>query len=106
EEAGVSPRPPSGPRIMPLMVLSGEQGELWRRMDALAAHLEDDSSPVDGLEEACAELLALLEEHNRKEEPIIYPHMDADLAEHEQSLIRELLEEGTLPEGWTCQALR
>lgn len=106
EEEVVFPHLPPGPLMMPLMVMRREHGELWRRMDALAAHLEDDSSPVDGLEEACAELLALLEEHNRKEEPIIYPHMDADLAEHEQSLIRELLEEGTLPEGWTCQALR
>src|SRR5699024_9029196 len=67
------------------------------------ARLGDVASPAPGLAEACTELLALLEEHNRKEEPIIYPHMDADLAEHEQVLIRVLLEEGPLPEGWICQ---
>ena len=103
EEEVVFPHLPPGPLMMPLMVMRREHGELWTRMDTLAARLGDVASPAPGLAEACTELLALLEEHNRKEEPIIYPHMDADLAEHEQVLIRELLEEGTLPEGWICQ---
>lgn len=105
EEEVVFPRLPPGPLMMPLMVMRREHGELWTRMDALAEILEDDSS-ASGIVDACTELLSLLEDHNRKEEPIIYPHLDTDLSPQEQSLVRELLAGSALPEGWVCQALR
>ncbi|MDN5820986.1 MAG: hemerythrin domain-containing protein [Brachybacterium sp.] len=106
EEEVVFPRLAPGPLMMPLMVMRREHGELWERMDALAEILEDDSSAASGIADACTELLSLLEDHNRKEEPIIYPHLDTDLTPEEQSLVRELLAGETLPEDWTCQALR
>ena len=105
EEEIVFPHLPKGPLMMPLMVMRREHGELWQRMDALAEALGGDS-PEDGLADACQELLALLDDHNSKEEPIIYPHLDADLDPAEQERVRTLLEEGTLPDGWVCEALR
>src|SRR5699024_9413872 len=91
EEEVVFPHLPPGPLMMPLMVRRREHGGLWRRMHALVARLAEACSAVDGLEEAGAELLSLLEEQKREVEPIIFPQLAADLAEHEQSLIRELL---------------
>lgn len=57
-------------------------------------------------EDACAEILALLDSHNAKEEPIIHPYLDSDLNEADRALVRDLLAVGTLPDGWVCQALR
>ena len=105
EEEIVFPRLPKGPLMMPLMVMRREHGELWQRMDALAEALGADGAG-EGLEDTCRELLSLLEDHNSKEEPVIYPHLDADLDPAEQARVRTLLEEGTLPDGWICEALR
>ena len=103
EEEIVFPRLLPGPLMMPLMVMRREHGELWRRMDALAADLEDPTTGTEGLETACRELLSLLEDHNAKEEPVIYPHLDADLDAEDGARVRELLRTGTLPAGWVCQ---
>ena len=88
EEEIVFPRLPPGPLMMPLMVMRREHGELWRRMDALAADLEDPTTGTEGLETACRELLSLLEDHNEKEEPVIYPHLDADLDAEDGARVR------------------
>lgn len=106
EEEILFPRLPAGPLMMPLMVMRREHGELWRRMDWLADRLRDPGTSDNGLESACSELLALLASHNSKEEPIVYPHLDADLGEDERAQVRELVAMGTLPEGWVCQDLR
>lgn len=106
EEEVVFPHLPQGQLMMPLMVMRREHGELWRRMDELSAILEEGSAGSRDIDAACTELLSLLDAHNSKEEPIIYPHMDTDLGPAEQSLVRELLVEGALPEGWVCQAVR
>jgi regulator of cell morphogenesis and NO signaling len=105
EEEIVFPHLPKGPLMMPLMVMRREHGELWQRTDALAEELGGDGA-AEGLEDACQSLLFLLDDHNSKEEPIIYPHLDSDLDPSEQERVRVLLEEGTLPEGWICEALR
>ena len=106
EEEIVFPHLPAGPLMMALMVMRKEHGEIWRRMDELLQSLSTESADEERVEQLCQEILALLDRHNSKEEPVIYPHMDADLNEEEQQLLRELLEGGTLPEGWVCQALR
>ena len=103
EEEIVFPHLPPGPLLMPLMVMRREHGELWRGKDALAERLQGPDPSADGLETACRELLSLLEAHNAKEEPIIYPHLDDDLDEAERARVRDLLADGALPEGWVCQ---
>src|SRR5699024_6459636 len=103
EEEIVFPRLPPGPLIMPLMVMRREHGELWRRVDALAADLADPATGTQGLATPCRELRSLLADHHAKEEPVIYPHLDADLDAEDGARVRELLRTGTLPAGWVCQ---
>jgi iron-sulfur cluster repair protein YtfE (RIC family) len=103
EEEIVFPHLPPGPLMMPLMVMRREHGELWRRMDALADRLAAPDATTDGLDASCRDLLDLLETHNSKEEPIIYPHLDSDLDDVERARVRDLLADGALPSGWVCQ---
>lgn len=106
EEEIVFPHLPGGALMMPLMVMRREHGELWQRMDALVARLEGPAATPDGTAAACTEILALLDAHNAKEEPVIYPYMDSDLDDDETARVRALLADGTLPDGWVCQAIR
>lgn len=106
EEEIVFPHLPPGPLMMPLMVMRREHGELWRRMDALSEHLQSSDTGADDLDASCRELLDLLESHNSKEEPVIYPHLDADLDDGERAKVRALLVDGELPTGWVCQSAR
>ncbi len=103
EEEIVFPHLPRGPLMMPLMVMYREHGELWRRMDALADRLQAPGQPADDVAATCRELLDLLDAHNTKEEPVIYPYMDSDLSPAEQAEVRHLLADGELPQGWVCQ---
>ncbi|MGP7960452.1 hemerythrin domain-containing protein [Sanguibacter sp. A247] len=106
EEEIVFPHLPAGALMMPLMVMRREHGELWTRIDELAGQLADPAATADGTAVACTAILELLERHNEKEEPIIYPYMDSDLDESEVAQVRALLADGVLPDGWVCQALR
>ncbi|PRB67549.1 hemerythrin domain-containing protein [Arthrobacter sp. MYb213] len=102
EEEVVFRHLPRATLMMPLMVMHREHGELWRRMDALEESLQGGSTD-EQLVADCQELLSLLENHNSKEEPIIYPQMDAALSVLEQQQVAHLLAGGALPEGWICQ---
>jgi len=84
EEEIAFPHLPKGALMMPLMVMRKERGEIWRRMDALEEILQDPAGDSTGVEQACTEILARLGKHNTKEEPVIYPHLDADLTDREQ----------------------
>ncbi|HAY44287.1 MAG TPA: hemerythrin [Micrococcaceae bacterium] len=102
EEEVVFPHLPRATLMMPLMVMHREHGELWRRMDALEKSLQGASADAP-LVADCEELLSLLDNHNSKEEPIIYPLMDTALSVQEQQQAAHLLAGGALPEGWVCQ---
>lgn len=96
----VFPHLRKGALMMPLMVMRKEHGQLWQRIAALEESLgssSDVSMPADdvGIEVICTKILELLDLHNMKEEPVIYPHMDADLAAAEQDRIRNLLSDRT-----------
>ena len=106
EEEIVFPHLQNGALMVPLMVMRKEHGQLWQQMDALVDALQNQSGEPTQVEEICSELLTLLDRHNMKEEPVIYPHMDADLTSDEQDKIRNLLAGGAMTEDWICQALR
>lgn len=89
---------------MPVMVMLREHGTLWRLMDSVAALLAADSSAAE-LQLGCRELLAELDRHNSKEEPIIYPHADSDLTGAATAELAEFLRTGSMPDGWVCEAL-
>ncbi len=87
----------------PIFVMLREHGQLWSWMDNLEQLLADGA---DGgaRREACTALLALLDAHNSKEEPIIYTQADAILSEDAGSELQDFLAQGTTPDGWVCSA--
>ena len=87
---------------MPIFVMLREHGELWDAMDALDAQLAG-ATASETLQDACRELLAKLDSHNSKEEPIIYPQADARLSPEATARLHAFLDEGRMPEGWRCE---
>ncbi|MBB5632092.1 hemerythrin-like domain-containing protein [Cryobacterium mesophilum] len=88
--------------VMPIFVMLREHGELWDAMDALGALLASGADAAT-VQNACRELLAQLDSHNSKEEPIIYPQADAVLDPDAAARLHEFLDEGRMPEGWRCE---
>ncbi len=88
--------------MMPIFVMLREHGELWGAMDTLDAMLATDAD-TDALHNACRELLAALDSHNSKEEPVIYPQADAALDGETSARLHDFLESGAMPEGWRCE---
>jgi len=107
EEEIVFPRLRSGPLMMPIMVMVTEHGRMWRAMadlhELLAAE-DADAEPVRSrVLDACTAMLALLADHNGKEEPVIYPHLQADLDDDTRAVLADFIDTGTLPDGWSCE---
>jgi regulator of cell morphogenesis and NO signaling len=88
-----------------VFVMMREHAELWRSMDGLTTLLGSGAEP-GRLEGACRELLAQLERHNGKEEPIIYPLADTGLSEQAAAELARFIGEGSTPAGWVCRQAR
>ncbi|SBS74058.1 Regulator of cell morphogenesis and NO signaling [uncultured Mycobacterium sp.] len=88
--------------MMPILVMMREHGELWRTMGALT-DLIVDTNDSEQLRDTCYRLLRQLEQHNSKEEPIIYPHADTDLPAQVSAELARFIETGRIPDGWVCQ---
>lgn len=108
EEVFAFPPIRAGGLTMPIMVMEREHGVLWRQMDDLEDALQrfDDEAAAEAdrrsLVAACQEMLTMLESHNSKEEPIVYPHLDVKLSGEQVEELRRLIETGSTPEGWVC----
>ncbi|MCQ9166141.1 MULTISPECIES: hemerythrin domain-containing protein [unclassified Arthrobacter] len=87
----------------PIFVMLREHGQLWNSMDALGQLLADGAD-ADARRVACTALLALLDAHNSKEEPIIYTQADTILSQDAGAELRDFLARGTTPEGWVAGA--
>jgi len=74
----------------------GRSGGPWTRSSV------DDGGDADSIEMACHGLLAILAEHNSKEEPIIYPMAEGGLTVAENQRITDFIAAGAMPEGWVC----
>lgn len=105
EEEFLFPPLRSGGLMAPLFVMCREHGQLWQTMEKLEAQLSEDATGPATVA-LCRELLAQLDAHNSKEEPIIYPQADEALPDAAATEFRELLASGRLPAGWVCQAVR
>lgn len=88
--------------MMPTFVMLREHGEIWDAMDSLDTMLASGTD-TDTLQNACHELLAKLESHNEKEEPVIYPQADVGLDASATAKLHEFLNNGSMPEGWRCE---
>ncbi|HUH72322.1 MAG TPA: hemerythrin domain-containing protein [Mycobacterium sp.] len=88
--------------VMPILVMLGEHGQLWRTMDTLTDLLADGTDSRR-LGDTCRQLLDQLHQHNCKEEPIIYPHADTDLPPQTSAELTRFIETGRTPDGWVCR---
>lgn len=88
--------------LMPILVMLREHGQLWRAMDELVDFLKD---PVDQERavSTCRSVLSQLEQHNLKEEPIVYPRAAIDLSAEASAELMRFLHSGHTPDGWICQ---
>lgn len=92
--------------MMPILVMLREHGTLWQLMDALSEQVasHDPAGSNDALRSACSELQARLDQHNEKEEPVVYPQADVDLDEAAAAGLAAFLRTGSTPDGWVCEA--
>lgn len=102
EEEFVFPPLKDAGMTMPVFVMLREHGELWDAMAGLDDLLAGETD-ADALGQACQDLLARLDTHNSKEEPIIYPQADAVLSAEATARLHDFLAEGKTPDGWQCQ---
>jgi hemerythrin-like domain-containing protein len=88
--------------VMPLLVMVREHGQIWDAMETVDGQVRDGASAAD-VDASCRALLALLDAHNGKEEPIVYPQADLTLAPEAAERLLDLIDSGRMPEGWTCE---
>ncbi|SDB83669.1 Hemerythrin HHE cation binding domain-containing protein [Raineyella antarctica] len=101
EEAMMFPQLREAGLVMPIMVMEREHGEIWSVLDALQTAITDGSAGADVTGDLEA-LTTLLENHNAKEEPIVYPVANRALSSYDATVIKDFLASGTMPYGWTC----
>lgn len=89
----------------PILVMLREHGQMWAILDTLDEGLVDGAGD-EVMRSACRELLLLLQDHNPKEELILYPQVDRVVGENASVHVRELLDSGQVPAGWVCQHQR
>ncbi len=105
EEAILFPPIRDGGLVMPIFVMVREHGELWRAMEALSELLEAGADAAL-LQRTCRALLAQLDQHNQKEEPVIYPHADTGLPDQVSAELARFMATGRMPDGWVCEQAR
>lgn len=91
--------------VMPVFVMVREHGQVWKLLDALDDALRDGAGRTS-VAALLHDLQEQLEAHNLKEEQILYPQTEQALTVAAAAELRELLDTGRTPEGWSCEALR
>lgn len=85
----------------PILVMLREHGEIWDLLDVIEAQLASGVEAAQ-LQDATRRLMDALDQHNLKEERILYPAGDAQLPDDIAVQIRAALASGDTPPGWTC----
>lgn len=91
--------------VGPIVVMVQEHGEVWWFLDQIEDLLRTGAGAA-GLSEAIRGLRTLLEEHNLKEEHVVYPCADRILLPDDPATLMRQLQETDLPPGWVCRARR
>jgi iron-sulfur cluster repair protein YtfE (RIC family) len=87
--------------LAPVLVMLREHGEIWDLLDALTAALDGDDDAA--ARKFWPQLATVLEQHNLKEERILYPAGDQKLSPGDAELIVSTLAAGETPTGWRCE---
>jgi regulator of cell morphogenesis and NO signaling len=102
EEEYLFPPLRAGGLMAPVLVMLREHGDLWAALDEIDELVATGASGPD-LAPRLESLLDLLDQHNAKEEPIVYAAADQTLDADTVAEINQLVETSTLPDGWVCQ---
>ena len=87
--------------LAPVLVMLREHGEIWDLLDTIdEALVRADLTTVRA---TWPRLAHLLEQHNAKEERILYPAGDQTLSEETAHAVTTALASGSTPPGWTCE---
>ncbi len=89
--------------VGPVLVMLREHAQMWRTLDALERELGADD---DAAGETCRDLTLQLQNHNLKEEKILYPQADQILAAPATERLRTFIASGRLPDDWVCELAR
>lgn len=84
----------------PVSVMLREHAQIWATLDELEAELKAGSDAALALALGM-ELTAQLENHNLKEETVLYPRAD-DAVLPEANQLTSHLASRELPQGWVC----
>lgn len=87
--------------MAPVLVMLREHGEIWDLLDAISTAL--DQGEIANALELWPQLADVLEQHNMKEERILYPAGDKTLSAGDAQLISEQLDSGQMPTDWVCE---
>ncbi len=87
--------------LAPVLVMLSEHGEIWDLLDAVAVAVDEGDAAVASAH--WLQLADLLQQHNMKEERILYPAGDQQLSAADADLISTTLAAGQTPPGWTCE---
>ena len=87
--------------LAPVLVLLREHGEIWDLLEAGTAAL--DERDHDAARMLWPRLATVLEQHNAKEERILYPAGDQRLSPADADRILDALATAETPPGWTCE---
>ena len=88
--------------LAPVLVMLREHGRIWDLLDLIEGRLADGSAP-SRMQVGYGQLETVLNEHNFKEERILYPAGDAQLDADVAAQIHTALTGGERPPDWVCQ---
>ena len=88
--------------VGPTEVMAREHGEIWRFMEEIQDRIRQNARAGRILSTFDA-LRSVLEDHNFKEEQILYPSADRLL---DSAQVVTQLKQANLPDGWVCRVLR
>lgn len=87
--------------MAPVLVMLREHGEMWDLLDTIADALA--AGDTDTARASWPTLAETIEQHNAKEERILYPAGDNALADDVAAEVISTLTTGTAPDGWVCE---
>lgn len=89
----------------PTTVMAQEHGEICRYLGGIE-NLIGTGAAASRIRDTLKALYLLLEEHNFKEEQMLYPSADQMIDPIERDVILQRLKASAPPEGWACRAHR
>ncbi len=89
----------------PAEVMAQEHGEICRYLDGIGDLIKAGAT-AGRVQAAFTALRSLLEEHNFKEERVLYPSVDRLLGPDELAQMLQKLMVAQMPEKWACRAHR